>query len=90
MPQRHQSTEEQEVAVGVLQLTEQGIDDGPGGVVNRQQQCELRSVFPKPSVVAAVNLNQHTLTRHTLPPNPVFRWPTSAWAVHSGIGQYPA
>ena len=31
--------------MGVLQLTEQGIDDGSGGVVNRQQQCELRSVF---------------------------------------------
>ena len=91
MPQRLISpSREREVAVGVLQLTEQGVDNDPSGVVNRQQQCELRSVFPKPSVVAAVYLYQHTLTRHTLPPNPVFRWPTPTGAVHSGISQYPA
>ena len=40
-----------------LKLTEQGVDNDPGGVVNRQQQCELRSVFPKPSVVAACCLS---------------------------------
>ena len=73
--------------MGVLQFAEQGIDHDPGGVVNRQQQCELRSVFPKPSVVAPVNLNQHTLTRHPLPPHSVLRWPTSAWAVLTGIHQ---
>ena len=42
--------------MGVLQLTEQGVDNGPGGVVNRQQQCELRSVFPKPSLDDLRNL----------------------------------
>ena len=57
--------------MGVLQLTEQGIDNGPGGVVNRQQQRELRSVFPKPSVVAAVYLYQHALARHPLPTDAV-------------------
>ena len=44
----YQSIEEREVTVGVLQFAEQGIDDDPAGVVNRQQQRELRSVFPKP------------------------------------------
>ena len=73
--------------MGVLQLTELGVDNDPGGVVNRQQQCELRSVFPKPSVVAAVYLYHHTLTRHPLPPNSVLRWPTSAWAVLTGAHQ---
>ena len=83
----YQSTEEREVTVSVLQLTEQGIDNDPGGIVNRQQQRELRSVFPKPSVVAAVYLNQHTLTRHTLTPNSVLWWTLSARAALAGAHQ---
>ena len=73
--------------MSVLQLTEQGIDNDPGGVVNRQQQSELRSVFPKPSVVAAVYLYQHTLTRHTLTPNSVLWWTPSARAALAGAHQ---
>ena len=73
--------------MSVLQLTEQGIDNDPGGVVNRQQQRELRSVFPKPSVVAAVYLDQHTLTRHTLTPNSVLWWTPTARAVLIGAHQ---
>ena len=72
----------------VLQLTEQGVDNDPGGVVNRQQQCELRSVFPKPSVVAAVYLYQHTLARHTLPPHSMLRRPTPTRAAHPCAHQY--
>ena len=51
--------------MGVLQLTEQGIDDDPGGVVNRQQQWNCGPSQPSG---AAVYLD---ITRH-VPPNPVF------------------
>ena len=86
----YQSIEEREVAAGVLQLTEQGIDYDPAGVVHCQQQRELRSFYAKPSVVAAVYLYQHTLTRHPLTTNSVLQRPTPTGAVHTGVSQYPA
>ena len=76
--------------MGILQLAEQGIDHYPSGVIHCKQQCELRSIFSQPSVVAAVCLNQHTLTRHPLPPNAVLRRATPTRTVYTGGSQYLA
>ena len=86
----YQTPHQQEVAVGILQLAEQGIDHYPSGVIHCKQQRELRSIFSQPSVVAAVYLNQHTLAWHPLPPNAVLRRATPTRTVHTGVRQYLA
>ena len=73
--------------MSVLQFAEQGIDHLPCGIIHRQKQCELRSIFSKPPVVAAVYLYQHPLTRHPLTTDSVFGWTPTSWAVLTGAYQ---
>ena len=86
----YQSLEELEVAASVLQFAEQRIDHDPSSIVHRQQQCELRYILSKPSVITAVHLQEHTLGRQPLPSNTVLRRPTTTRTVHTGVSQYLA
>ena len=43
---------------------------------------------PSPSVVAAVDLYQHSLASHPLPSNTMLRRPTVAWALQTHTRQY--
>ena len=58
------SLHQQQVVVAVLLLAEPGVDYSAGGVVHREEQRELRPVFPQPPVMAAVQLYQHALPGH--------------------------
>ena len=53
-----------------------------------KQKHELRSILSEPPMVAAVYLYQHSLTRHPLTTNTVFRWTTTARTVDTGSDQY--
>ena len=55
----HQALDQQEVAVGVLLLAEEGVDHRTGGIVHRDQQSERRRLAPQPRVMTAVHLDQH-------------------------------
>ena len=46
--------------------------------------------FSQPSVVAAVDLYQHSLASHPLPSNTMLRRPATARTVHTGVSQYLA
>ena len=59
------SLHQPEIAVGIFMLAEQGV-------VHREQYSELRSVISQPPVIAAVQLDQHTLPGHPLPAHLVF------------------
>ena len=62
-----QALHQQEVAAGVLMIAEQGVDHPAGGIVHREQDRELWPVLAQPTVIAAVQLDQHALPGHPLP-----------------------
>ena len=53
----HETVNQQEVAVGVLLLAEEGVDHRTGGIVHRDQQRERRCLIPQPRVMTAVHLD---------------------------------
>ncbi len=53
--------------MAVLPFIEQGVGDGPGGVVDGEEQREPRSPTLQSVVPAPVHLQQHPLLRHPLP-----------------------
>ena len=63
---------QQEVAPGVLIGLEDGARHRAGSIIHRQQQGEPRPPLFQPGVMAAVDLQQHALLGHPLPPYPVF------------------
>ena len=85
MPQ--QALHQPEVAVGILMIAEQGADHAAGGTVHRDQEGGLGTVIAQPPVIAAVQLDQHTLPRHPLPAHPVLRWAPSPRTFQSGVDQ---
>ena len=82
-----QPVHEQEVAWSVLFLAEHGGGHGAGGVIHGQQQGKPGLFFPKPAVVAAVNLHQHSLLGHSLPAHPVLLRTAAARAADAGLDQ---
>ena len=74
--------------MGVLVLTEKGVDYHARGVVHGQQQGELWTIASKPPMVAAVYLYQHPLSGHTLSAYPVLRWTTAAGTGKTSSYQY--
>ena len=82
-----QALHQQEVAVGVLMIAEEGVDHAARGIVHREQDRELRSVLSQPPVIAAVQLDQHTLPGHPLPAHPVLGRAPSPRTVQSGVDQ---
>ena len=67
----HETLDQQEVAVGVLLLVEEGVDHRTGGIIHRDQQRERRYLVSQPWVMTAVHLDQHALPGHTLPAYPM-------------------
>ena len=69
----HQALDQQEAAVSVLLLAEEGVDHRTGGgIVHREQYRELGNVIAQPPVIAAIHLDQHALPGHALAAHPVF------------------
>ena len=83
----HQAVDQQEVAVGVLLLAEEGIDHSTGGIVHRDQQRERRRLFPQPRVMTAVHLNQHALPGHAPAAHPVLGRTPSPRTAQTGVDQ---
>ena len=52
-----QVLDQQEIGVGLLLLTEQGVGNRAGGVIDCDQQRERRNLIPQPRVEAAVHLD---------------------------------
>ena len=68
------TTDQQEVAAGVLFFAEEGVDHRAGGVVDRDQQRERRDLVPQPRMMTAVHLDQQALPGHALAAYPVLWW----------------
>ena len=66
-----EALDQQEVAVGVLLLAEEGVDHRAGGIVHCDQQRERWNPVPQPRVMTAVHLYQHSLPGHSLAAYPV-------------------
>ena len=66
-----EALDQQEVAVGVLLLAEEGVDHRAGGIVHCDQQRERWNPVPQPRVMTAVHLYQHSLPGHALAAYPV-------------------
>ena len=80
-----QALDQQEVAVGVLLLAEEGVDHRAGGIVHGDQQRERRRLFPPPRVMAAVHLDQHALPGHALAAHPALGRPPAPRTAQSGV-----
>ena len=83
----HQTLDQQEVAMGVLLLAEEGVDHRTGGIVHCDQQRERRRLVPQPRVMTAVHLDQHALPRHALAAHPVLGWTPSPRTAETGVDQ---
>ena len=66
-----EALDQQEVAVGLLHLAEEGVNDCTGGIVYCDQQRERWHPVPQPRVMTAVHLDQHFLPGHSLVAYPV-------------------
>ena len=83
----HQALDQQEVAVGVLLLAEEGVDHRTGGIVHRDQQSERRRLAPQPRVMTAVHLDQHAFPGHALAAYPVLGRTPAPRTAQSGARQ---
>ena len=83
----HQALDQQEVAVGLLLLAEEGVDHGTGGIIYRDQQRERRYPVPQPWVMAAVHLDQHALPWHSLAAYPVLWLAPAPRTAQPGVDQ---
>ena len=86
----HQPADQQEIAVGILLITEPGVHHPARGVVHRDQQRERWGQVSQPRVIAAVHLDQHPLSRHPLPTDPVFWWSTLPGTAQPSAQQDPS
>ena len=86
----HQPADQQEVAVGILLLTEPGGHHRAGGVIHRQQQHELGASVLQPGVVATVQLHQHASLGHPLTTETVLRRAPAAGTADARLGQNAA
>ncbi len=62
----HHLAQQQQVASGVLLLTEKRRQRLTGGIVHRTQQAPARTVWAQPAVRTTVQLQQHAFGRHAL------------------------
>jgi len=67
--------EQEKIALRVLLVPKQRLGWNPGGIVNRQQQRELRAPVLQPGVMAAIHLEEHAFLGHPLPSAPVLAAP---------------
>ena len=82
-----QVLDQQEIGVGLLLLTEQGVGHRAGGVIDCDQQRERRNLIPQPRVEAAVHLDQHPLSGHSLAAYPVLGRTPSLRTLQPGVDQ---
>ena len=83
-----QVLDQQEIGVGLLLLTEQGVGHRADGIIDCDQQRERRNLVPQPRVVAAVHLDQHPLSGHSLAAYPVLgRTPALRGLLQTGVDQ---
>ena len=87
-----QVLDQQEIGVGLLLLTEQGLTEQgvghrAGGIIDCDQQRERRNLVPQPRVVAAVHLDQHPLSGHSLAAYPVLGRTPSLRTLQPGVDQ---
>ncbi len=65
-PLANHLTQEQQIALGVFLLTEDGVGNVPRRVVDRPQKSEPGTVRAEPLVTAAVHLEKHPRLGHSL------------------------
>ena len=82
-----EALDQQEVAVGVLLLAEEGVDHRAGGIVHCDQQRERWHPVPQPRVMTAVHLDQHSLPGHSLAAHPVLWRTPSPRTAQPGVDQ---
>jgi hypothetical protein len=80
----HHLTQEQEVTLSVLLLSEDGVRDVAGRVINRSHKSEPWAVWTEPLMAAPVDLQQHPGLRHPLAARAVARRPPPLWTTPSG------
>ena len=73
----------------VLLLPEQGVGDGPGGVVNGSHQAQIGTPALQPVMAAPVYLEQHPLLGIALPAVPVLATSAPFRADHTRTGENP-
>ena len=83
----HQVLDQQEIGVGLLLLAEQGVGHRAGGIIHCDEQRERRNLIPQPRVEAAVHLDQHPLSGHSLAAYPVLGRTPSPWTLQPGVDQ---
>ena len=83
----YQSLHQPEIAEAVLLLAEQGVDHAAGGVIHGEEQRELRPVLAQPTVMAAVQLDQHAFLGHPLAAHPVLGRAPSSRTVQARVDQ---
>src|ERR687895_130559 len=86
-PTSDDALEQGQVAPGVLLFLEQGIRHLPSSIVHCQQQGQPGSSALQPGMVAAIQLQQHSLLGHPWSTTPVVWRSTLAWARESGPHQ---
>lgn len=59
-------TQEEEVAVGVLLVPKDPVEDGPRSIVDRSEQDEVRATVLEPRMMTAVHLDQQAGLGHAL------------------------
>ena len=82
-----EALDQQEVAVGVLLLAEEGVDHRAGGIVHCDQQRERWNPVPQPRVMTAVHLDQHSLPGHSLAAYPVLWLAPAPRTAQPGVDQ---
>ena len=82
--------EQEQVAVGVLVLPEQGEGHRPGGVVHGPDEGEAGAAPLQPVVLAPIDLQQHPLLRVALPAPIALTRATAARTVDSPRQQDPS
>src|SRR4051812_19154045 len=70
--------DEEEIAVGILGLTEQGIRDDVGGIVDGANEGQERATVLEPIVAATIELEQHAFLRRAVAARAMLGRTTSA------------
>ena len=83
----YQALQPQEVAAAVFLIAEESVDHGASGIINGEEQRELRPVLAQPAVMTAVQLYQNSLPGPALTTYPVLGLASSSWTVQTGVDQ---
>ena len=83
----YQALQQQEVAAAVFLIAEESVDHGASGIINGEEQRELRPVLAQPAVMTAVQLYQNSLPGPALTTYPVLGLASSSWTVQTGVDQ---